>query len=61
MMLSWLLIGRYYDWLYYHFPDYDIRVIKGRKPTVFKKKHRLIDGEREMSDILSGKKSFFSQ
>ena len=45
-------------WLYYHFPDYDIRVIKGREPTVFKKKHRLIDGEREMSDILSGKKVF---
>ena len=44
-------------WLYYFFPDYDIRVLKGTPNILFKKKNREIE-EKEILDLVKEKNVF---
>lgn len=46
-------------WLYYHFPDYDVRILKGTEQKFFKKKQRLID-EKEIEALVKEKNVFIT-
>ena len=46
-------------WLYYHFPNYDVRELKGYQNDFFKEREHLID-EKEIADLLKEKNVFIT-
>jgi len=46
-------------WLYYHFPNHDVRILKGTEQQFFKKKQRLIE-ENEIRELATEKNVFLT-